>query len=140
MGKPLIDETGNIYGSLKVIKPIREPGMRKTMWLCQCSCGEQKIFNGSELRAGKRTSCGKRCNNIKDELGKTYGFLTVLEQDPNLHGDCIYWICKCELCGNIKSINGRRLRNGDTKSCGCLKSTGESSILKFLIEEKYNFQ
>ena len=94
MPAPLKDETGNIYGALKVIKPVREAGMRKTMWLCQCSCGEQKIFNGSELRAGKRTSCGKHCNNYIDETGNEYGFLTVLEQDPtpakNFPDKCIY--------------------------------------------------
>lgn len=144
MPMPLKDETGNIYGALKVIKPVREPGMRKTMQLCQCSCGEQKIFNGSELRAGKRTSCGKHCNNYIDETGNKYGFLTVLEQDPTPAKDfpdkCIYQKCKCDLCGNIKSISGRRLRNGDAKSCGCLKSTGEASILKFLVENNYSFK
>lgn len=31
MPMPLKDETGNIYGALKVIKPVREPGMKKTM-------------------------------------------------------------------------------------------------------------
>ena len=93
MPAALIDETGNTYGSLTVLKPIRTPEMRKTMWLCECSCGEQKIFNGSELRAGKRTSCGKNCNNIKREKpGTIYGYLKVLEQDS----------LKDEYCSNNK--------------------------------------
>ena len=141
---PLIDETGKIYGALKVLKPIREPGMRKTMWLCQCSCGEQKIFNGSELRAGRRTSCGKHCNNFLDEVGNTYGALTVLSQDPTpakeFPDQCIHWFCHCDLCGGIKSISGRNLRNGDAKSCGCHKSIGEFSIQKFLTENNYSFE
>ena len=29
-----------------------------------------------------------------------------------------FWNCKCE-CGNIKSISGVSLANGDTISCGC---------------------
>jgi len=143
MPRPLIDETGNIYGALKVLKPIRESNMRKTMWLCQCSCGEQKIFNGSELRAGKRTSCGKHCNNYIDETGKIYGFLKVLRQDQTpakeFNDNSIHWICECQLCGTIKSISGRRLRNGDTKSCGCMKSMGEQSIQKYLNEQQISF-
>lgn len=143
MPPKLIDETGNVYGALKVLKPIRTPEMRKTMWLCQCSCGEQKIFNGSELRAGKRTSCGKHCNNYIDETGNTYGFVKVLEQDKtpaNTFPDrSIHWICECQLCKSIFSTSGRRLRNGDTKSCGCLKSNGESSIISFLNKNNYNY-
>ena len=145
MPAALIDETGNTYGSLTVLKPIRTPEMRKTMWLCQCSCGEQKIFNGSELRAGKRTSCGKNCNNIKREKpGTIYGYLKVLEQDKtpakNFSDKCVHWICECQLCGTIKSISGKNLRNGDTKSCGCLESIGERYIAKALQELNYQYK
>ena len=28
-----------------------------------------------------------------------------------------YWICQCE-CGTIKSVAGRDLKNGKSKSCG----------------------
>jgi hypothetical protein len=31
-----------------------------------------------------------------------------------------YWKCKCA-CGNTKIVAGYHLKNGDTKSCGCLK-------------------
>jgi hypothetical protein len=30
------------------------------------------------------------------------------------------WICQCD-CGNLVSVLGRQLRNGHTKSCGCLQ-------------------
>ena len=30
------------------------------------------------------------------------------------------YICKC-LCGTVRSVNGSSLRNGTSKSCGCLK-------------------
>lgn len=143
MPRALIDETNNVYGALKVLAPVRNPGMRKTMWLCQCSCGEQKIFNGCELRAGKRTSCGKHCNNYIDETDNIYGFLKVLYQDPTpakeFPDNSIHWICECQLCGTIKSISGRRLRNGDTKSCGCMKSMGEQITQKFLNENNISF-
>jgi len=41
----------------------------------------------------------------------------------------IYWKCKCE-CGIIKYIDGRSLRNGTTKSCGCLNKEINSKRLK----------
>lgn len=31
------------------------------------------------------------------------------------------WACKCD-CGNNVIVNGVYLRNGDTKSCGCLRN------------------
>lgn len=138
-----IDETNNIYGSLKVIKPIRRPEDKKTKWYCECTCGNSIICSGSELRTGKRTSCGKHCNNYKNEEGKTYGFLKVLKRDetpPSCFADkTVHWICKCLNCGNIKSISGKNLRNGDTQSCGCIKSLGEKYILNYLIKNNYNY-
>jgi len=51
-----------------------------------------------------------------DETGNKYSRLTVIKKDPDRNG---YWICECK-CGNSKSIYGGVLRNGSTRSCGCL--------------------
>lgn len=32
----------------------------------------------------------------------------------------VQWQCKCNLCGTIFTCSGKSLRNGNTKSCGCL--------------------
>lgn len=32
----------------------------------------------------------------------------------------ILWICECD-CGNITTVKGKHLKNGNTKSCGCLQ-------------------
>ena len=32
------------------------------------------------------------------------------------------WVCRCE-CGNTIIANSQNLKNGHTKSCGCLKAT-----------------
>ena len=143
MSKKLINEIGNHYGALTVLDPIKRPG-QKTKWLCKCACGNTIECTGSELRRGRRTSCGKHCNTIKNEVGNIYGFLTVLSKDPRPGSEfadrCTHWICKCNNCGNIKSISGKSLRNGDTKSCGCIKSAGETLIAKVLKELNYNFE
>lgn len=56
---------------------------------------------------------------IKDMTGMKFGRLTVI----SFHGVNKYksaaWLCKCE-CGGEKVVDGRSLRRGLTRSCGCL--------------------
>ena len=54
-------------------------------------------------------------------IGQKFGKLTVLEElhERTKHGRIVYK-CKCD-CGNICNVTGSCLRNGNTKSCGCLK-------------------
>lgn len=63
----------------------------------------------------------------KDEKGNVYGLLTVLERDYSKKGSHknAFWKCKCQ-CGKETIVIGSKLRNGETKSCGCLRkqSTG----------------
>lgn len=54
-----------------------------------------------------------------DMTNKTIGRLKVLEEGPLDRDKRATWICECD-CGNIKTIRGKLLRNGRTKSCGCL--------------------
>ena len=56
-------------------------------------------------------------------IDKTFGRLTVLaEHCRTIHRRRIYE-CLCT-CGQISFVDGMRLRNGETKSCGCLKAQG----------------
>ena len=58
-------------------------------------------------------------------IGQKYGRLTVLERDFNyvvehkIKTKRTYWKCQCD-CGNILTVRGSHLKNGTTKSCGCL--------------------
>ena len=54
-----------------------------------------------------------------DILGQTFGRLTVIKKAPK-RIRLTEWVCRCE-CGNIVVVAGRSLRNGNTKSCGCLQ-------------------
>lgn len=59
--------------------------------------------------------------SIKDITGKKFNMLKVLEiSDERDRDGCVMWVCKCD-CGSKALISGVRLRNGQTKSCGCLK-------------------
>ena len=62
-----------------------------------------------------------------DLTGQRFGRLTVIQYDHAEH-DGAHWLCKCD-CGNEKVIAGYLLRNGATKSCGCLKSDASRAAL-----------
>ena len=54
-------------------------------------------------------------------IGKTYGRLTVLGEDPKRNkNNHILYNCKCS-CGKSKKILGSSIRSGASKSCGCLQ-------------------
>lgn len=56
---------------------------------------------------------------IIDLVGKTFGRLTVIKMVEGRSKGKIQWECTCS-CGKSCTIYGVYLRNGDTKSCGCL--------------------
>lgn len=64
---------------------------------------------------------------MKNEIGNTYGKLTVIQRAvrPKNRPAGAYWLCQCE-CGNQKIVRGADLRSGGTRSCGCLY--GQHSI------------
>ena len=53
-----------------------------------------------------------------DLTGQRFGKLVVIEKVEK-RGKNWFWRCQCD-CGNEKLIDGRNLRGGKTKSCGCL--------------------
>jgi len=70
----------------------------------------------SLLSEVKRLAMGKLIN-LK---GKKFGRLTVIKRAENNKWGYTRWLCKCD-CGNEKVVDGNSLRNGHTKSCGCLR-------------------
>lgn len=53
-----------------------------------------------------------------DHTGQRFTRLVVLRRDGSVRQQAA-WLCRCD-CGIEKQIAGTELRNGDTKSCGCL--------------------
>ena len=51
--------------------------------------------------------------------GQKFGRLTVVSLAGTDKFRQSRWLCRCD-CGNEKNVVGRSLKNGDTKSCGCL--------------------
>lgn len=79
---------------------------------------------------------GKGQSLKKNELGNKYGKLSVFEFDRVDKSGLALWKCRCD-CGNIISMAGKYLRNGNTKSCGCLRAeTGKRTVY---IAHKYRY-
>lgn len=55
----------------------------------------------------------------KDMVNKICGLLTVLSFSHICKKEA-FWLCKCQ-CGKNTTVGGKKLRNGNTKSCGCLR-------------------
>jgi hypothetical protein len=60
--------------------------------------------------------------NKIDLTGKRFGWLLVIKEIGRNKSEKILWLCKCR-CGKEKVIDGGSLRNGDTVSCSCKKSS-----------------
>lgn len=60
---------------------------------------------------------GSRAHNFIDIIGMRFGLLTVISRAANRLG-LVYWECLCT-CGATKTVRSRRLRSGETKTCGC---------------------
>ena len=128
MPKP-IDLTGKTFGRLTVIKRARNNKDGRTMWLCKCECGNERVVLGKCLRNGHTQSCG--CLNkeivskrsLIDRVGERFGKLTVVKRAddyiaPN-GSQHVRWLCRCE-CGNETIVDVCQLVGGKTVSCGCV--------------------
>lgn len=142
----LIDLAGQDFGYWHVIERVENSPSGRTMWLCKCTkCNTTiKPVSGAHLRAGRSKQCPECstknmiASTIKHEEGKNYGYLHVErmateEEKPRHDRTGVYWNCTCTKCGRKNVIIfGDYLRNGDTKSCGCINSYNESQICQML--------
>ena len=141
---PIKNEIGNTYGYLTVIERAKNNKDGRAQWLCQCKCGNQIVVRSDSLRSGHTTSCGcKRAeilrqsglNQKKDLVGKTFGYLTVIDDDGTRSNNGeVKWLCECSCGQRVYVTTGNLTRKKDgTISCGCKKSRGEAAIIKSLI-------
>jgi hypothetical protein len=132
MASVLQDLTGQTFGRLTVIdrapdgsrkRDNRKNSHRLIYWNCQCECGNTKPVEMSKLLSGSTQGCGCKFPVFKDLTGEVFGRLTVLGQAPTRvypNGRrVVLWNCRCE-CGVTNPVPTVNLRNGRTKSCGCL--------------------
>jgi len=66
---------------------------------------------------------------FKDLTGQRFGWLIVVSRAENSKAGKARWNCICD-CGETTTANGQSLRDGHTKSCGCLqrKTIGDAHL------------
>lgn len=71
----------------------------------------------------------KRAHNFIDLTGRTFDRWTVFYRGPNGSYGQTRWVCFCS-CGTRSIVAVGNLRNGTSKSCGCLTKEVMSQIKK----------
>lgn len=112
------------FGKLEVISFYGyNPNCKRKdeMYTCKCDCGNETIASKSHLLKGEKKSCGcMRGKNTYDGLtGKEYENFTVVKRIGQTENNNPIYKCIC-FCGNAFSARADGIKDGTTKSCGCL--------------------
>lgn len=120
----LIEEEVNGWVVIEEIRKESDP--EHDYWRCRCSCGAERVVQGSKLRAGRWRSCGcavvthgetrKRIASV--EVGTVVGMLTVVEPATPGPGGAARWSCLCE-CGTRTVKRASELKCLHAVNCGC---------------------
>ena len=136
---------GKKYNMLTVVDFGYQDKKHNLVWKCLCECGNTTYATSYELQSGHKKSCGclqkyvaGHCN-LKDLVGRRFTKLLVKERCGSTENGQALWLCQCD-CGNSKITTTVSLLHGRTKSCGCLKSSGEQIIQAWLEENNIEFE
>lgn len=138
---PKKDLTGQKFGLLTAQEYIKGG-----KWRCQCDCGKETIVDTRNLISGHTCSCGclvktiNSKNNTFDMTNYENNTIKVLQRAGSDSQGVALWECQCKICGNIFLTKGSTIRNGATRSCGCIHSFNEQKITKLLIDNNIDFK
>lgn len=108
----------------------------KILWKCKCDCGAICYKTTESLKRPIKApntlkACSKKCGS-SIPLNSRFGKLIVIE---NIFRDNATTQCKCLCdCGNEIIVEASKLKQGQTKSCGCYKIERMS-----IIGKKYSY-
>jgi hypothetical protein len=90
-------------------------------WEAQCEkCGLVRTYKTPSIKIGEKGRGICTCSTSGIKIGDRFGRLVIKYRDVDKAGSGrVCWVCECD-CGNIISIAGKPLKNGNTRSCGCL--------------------
>lgn len=113
------DLTGQTFKIWKAVKRVENDKFHRAQYLCEYihDASITKVFTSAELKRNKFND-NRTLTMGEDLTGKVFGRWTVLGKDKDRKRG--HWYCKCS-CGDtdVRSVSGSRLRDGDSKSCGC---------------------
>lgn len=158
-GKNGYNLVGKYFGYLEVLCKNGHDRFGKVLWHCKCTnCGRELDVTTQGLTDSSDTrTCGKckklqteakvpklitdKCTTqVKDISGERFGSL-VAKEVAYIKDGRAFWRCDCLKCGNKdKVVNGKDLRAGKIKTCGCSDiahngSQIERDICDFICKE-----
>jgi len=98
--KLLKDITGRKFGMYFVISRAGKTARNKSLWLCKCDCGKERIVDQSNLVSGNSTSCG----HSKVEQAKINFTVHGHTKDHGTTSTYRSWQAMWTRCTNAKSI------------------------------------
>ncbi len=132
-----VNLVGKRFGRLEVLKEDGHNRHKQLYWMCQCDCGNKVRTLVGGLKSGHTQSCGCLHRERASEQGKKaahvfkkgvrVGRLTIIGKTKERKGSSVMWRCKCD-CGNETLVRSVYLKDGTTKSCGCLCHDEETLI------------
>lgn len=131
------DLLGMRFGRLVATQLVSTAG--PAVWRCQCDCTGDHVVHAASLVSGRTRSCGclRRESSAKtgrsrrgqknawggrkeiNLVGMRFERLIVVSAGAKSRSTR-RWLCRCD-CGVEKEVLGYLLRNGNTRSCGCLR-------------------
>ena len=126
------DLTGHRFGRLTATRPTDQREGTNVIWECACDCGSITYVSSRKLGSGHTQSCGclqkETATETAKEIvkkrtvvtGQRFGRLLAVRATDQRNNNKVIWECKCD-CGNTVYIKSTLLKNGATKSCGCLR-------------------
>ncbi len=121
-----INLTGKTFFRLFVTGKYKYNKRNQILWECNCICGNISYVTTGSLVRGTTKSCSCYLSETSSErkraklIGQRFGKLLVIEEilERNKFGR-ILWKCICN-CENYSVVSTLCLKQGYTKSCGCL--------------------
>lgn len=138
------DYTGQRFGKLVALERVGLHHDGKSLWKWQCDCGNIIERTTPHIVHGDTKSCGchraKVSTNIltqyrkenngkpkKNILGLKFNKLIAIEYIGEENNRRAIWLWQCE-CGNQIKLQSDVVKNGHTKSCGCLNKDKELEL------------
>ena len=130
------DLTGQVFGELTVLRRAENPKASGSVWVCQCSCGNEYEVQGTLLANGRRTRCPSNVHQknyaYSDITGQKFEMLTALYPIRDRKDRrSVVWHCRCD-CGNEIDVMYNNLVHCNMKSCGCRKKAHDKKLGSFL--------
>ena len=110
---------GTKIGKFEILEQHREN--KKLYFKAKCTLCGKIAWVGQNHIADRKCCEGKSTSTqfkALDLTGQIINGIEILEKTDIKKHNAYLWKCKC-FCGNIFYVEGYRIKNGETSSCGC---------------------